>query len=380
MFNIIKRRSTHASKLERWLGPNKCAEFSALHQDWYGPPIALAGVPGEVYCRGGGDFVGNIDAGGFQNYWDYSIKRAKDALHQAFLYNKSQMATGFATLAALQDAAKAGYAQEIFLWCSNGPGTQYANDVWSFSSAPVVGAVGANAPGGTVFNSASTRAGKLRNAGSGKTLTATRGQNISTINGIAMLVCDRLFAVNKTMNSTASEAVTGVATRYQSTTSTDPDWAGGNFVYPRTYTVLPATAHNHTVCQYTDQDGNTGVSFPSVAGRASGAALGADLAQGAWFMPLADGDVGVKAITQIQIDALVASGNIEYVLSHPLYWVISPGALGSDSSTWPAFWTSDGITSAMQLVRVFDDACLYVYVPIVNSLNATNALLTLVEG
>lgn len=122
MFNIIKRRSTHASKLERWLGPNKCAEFSALHKDWYGPPIALAGVPGAVYCRGGGDFVGNIEAGGFQNYWDHMIKRTQNALHQAFLYNKSQMATGFASLTALQDAAKAGYQQSTMAYNNNGAG------------------------------------------------------------------------------------------------------------------------------------------------------------------------------------------------------------------------------------------------------------------
>lgn len=182
------------------------------------------------------------------------------------------------------------------------------------------------------------------------------------------------------MNSTASEAVTGVPLRYQSTTSTDQDWVGGNFVYPRTYNLLPATAHNHTVCQYTDQDGNTAISFPSVAGRSSGQAQAADLATGNWFMPLADGDVGVKALSQIQIDALVASGNIEYVLAHPLYWVISTGSLGSDSSQWPAGWITDGINSAMQLVRVFNDACLYPYVPIQNSLNLTSCHLTLVQG
>lgn len=378
MFNIIKRRSTHASKLERWIGPNKAAELSALHKDWYGPPIALADVPGEVYCRGGGDFVGNIDAGGFQNLWDYSIKRAKDNLHQAFLYNKSQMATGFATLTALQEAAAHGYQQKIVLVAQGIGGSTFGGDSWR-SAAPL-GGLAAAAPGGTVFDRASARASAFRNAGSGKTLTTVDSEiaapGFST--ALPMLICDRLFGVAKTMNTTASEAVTGVPTRYQSTTSTDPDWAGGNFVYPLVTSNLPATAHAHNVCQYTDDAGNTAQSFPSQAGVASLGSNFVDLPTGQWFMSLANGDVGVKEITQLQLSAVVATGAINYILSHPLYWAIA--TITDTSARLPAGFSNNGINSAMNLVRIFDDACLYAYYPYNAASGPGSPVLTVVEG
>lgn len=379
MFNIIRQRSTHAGKLERWIGPNKAAELSALHKDWYGPPIALADVPGEVYCRGGGDFVGNIDAGGFQNLWDYSIKRAKDNLHQAFLYNKSQMATGFATLTALQEAAAHGYQQKIVVIAQGIGGSTFAGDGWS--GAVPVGTGSASAPGGTVYNRASSsRAAPFRNAGSGKSLTTVDCEIAApgSSTAVPILVCDRLFGVAKTMNTTASEAVTGVPTRYQSTTPTDPDWAGGNFVYPLVVSNLPATAHNHNVCQYTDDAGNTAQSFPSQAGVASLGANYVDLPTAQWFMSLASGDVGVRAISQLQLSAVVATGAISYILSHPIYWAIAP--ITDTSGRLPAGFSNNGINSAMNLVRIFDDACLYAYYPYNAASLARNPILTVVEG
>jgi hypothetical protein len=379
MFNIIKRRSTHASKLERWIGPNKAAELSALHKDWYGPPIALADVPGEVYCRGGGDFVGNIDAGGFQNYWDFSIECVNRKLHQAFLYNKSQMATGFATLAALQQAGQNGYLQRINILHTVGGSNSAGYDSWQ-TGVPIGGAAAA-APGGTVYSKSSAHASAFRDAGSGRTLTTVNADFTQTVSPqFSGLICDRLFAVAKTMSSTASEAVTGVPTRYQSTTITDPDWCGGNFCYPYVTSGLPATAHNHTVCQYTDQDGNTAQSFPSQAGVASAAALRVDLPNGVWFLPTDTNDVGVKSISQLQLSAAI-TGGLTYVLSHPLYWVLCPMQQDSGGAVKPQVgFGNNGINSAMQLVRVFNDAALYLYVPINSSGQTLQVLLDVVEG
>jgi hypothetical protein len=378
MFNIIKRRSTHASKLERWLGPNKCAEFSALHKNWYGPPIALAGVPGEVYCRGGGDFVGNIDAGGFSNLWDHYNGLCKKFIRVATREQKRTCGTGFATLQAMIDAAKTGYAQTINLnFFSLVPSiTGLGTDNFNTAQNGVV--VGGAAPSGTVYNGSSKGAKYLRPCQSGKTLTVACANAGASGNQTNMMIADRLFAVAKTMNSTASEAVSGVPTRYQSTTSTDPDWAGGNFVYPLVTTNVPATAHNHNVCQYTDQSGNTGISFPTLAGRASTNAGNMDMASPNWFMPLAEGDTGVLALTQIQIDALVATGAISYVQSHPIAWV--PALNGTSGQAW--LWINNTINSAMQLVRIFDDACLYALAPASagGSSTAIIAEITAVEG
>ena len=54
---------THSDRLERWLGADKVAHVSQAMRDWYGPPIALHGVPGNVLAAKGGDFVGRIRAG-----------------------------------------------------------------------------------------------------------------------------------------------------------------------------------------------------------------------------------------------------------------------------------------------------------------------------
>jgi hypothetical protein len=69
-----------------------------------------------------------------------------------------------------------------------------------------------------------------------------------------------------------------------------------------------------------------------------------------WFMPLATGDTGVMDLNQIQCDALVATGSINFVIGHPLAWMPCPVA--------NMVCTIDGINTAFNLVRVFDDAAI----------------------
>ena len=57
------QQHTHSDRLERWLGRDNVATVSAAMRDWYGPPIALHGVPGNVMVCKGGDFIGRIDRG-----------------------------------------------------------------------------------------------------------------------------------------------------------------------------------------------------------------------------------------------------------------------------------------------------------------------------
>ena len=67
---------THSDRLERWLGPEAVAHVSAAMRDWYGPPIALHGVPGNVMAARGGDFVGKIARGSEASALDRQIGRA----------------------------------------------------------------------------------------------------------------------------------------------------------------------------------------------------------------------------------------------------------------------------------------------------------------
>ena len=79
---LIPRLSTHAGRLERWLGAEETARLSDAVRDWYGPPIPLAGVPGGVYARKGGDFVGPVEGGRFASSFDYARDRLRRAERQ----------------------------------------------------------------------------------------------------------------------------------------------------------------------------------------------------------------------------------------------------------------------------------------------------------
>jgi hypothetical protein len=114
--------------------------------------------------------------------------------------------------------------------------------------------------------------------------------------------------------------------------------------------VLAATAHNWTVCQYTDDAGNTGNSFPSIAGVSACVVGGVDLPAGSWFMGLAAGDVGVKALTQMQCSAAVATGTIDFTVGHPIAFFPCPVA--------NMVCIADGINSAFNLQKIYDNACL----------------------
>jgi hypothetical protein len=78
---------------------------------------------------------------------------------------------------------------------------------------------------------------------------------------------------------------------------------------------------------------------------------GIDLAVGSWFLPLASGDVGVKALTQMQCSAAVATGTIDFVVAHALgmlpVWVANQCCM------------MDNLTTAIdQLSNVYDNACI----------------------
>jgi hypothetical protein len=47
----VSALATHAGQLERWLGRETVEQLSASMRDWYGPPVALAGVPGKVFAH-----------------------------------------------------------------------------------------------------------------------------------------------------------------------------------------------------------------------------------------------------------------------------------------------------------------------------------------
>lgn len=359
-------KSTHSDRLERWLGSDNVARVSAAMLDWYGPPIAVQGVPGAVYAVAGGDFIGHCDAGQFGSGYDRAgdlVRRWRRQLAARVArcgkVHHGQLNAGFASLSDLISEATTGSKRRTFSFNKAGSAGAVGacNSLWGLGNYPPAGANASAAPGGDATTSSTTGAWPFTNPTGGDTQHFTVGYPASSVVGNTLLLYDRLFQVNKTMNSTSAEAVTGVPTRYQSTTSTAAEYIGGNFIFAEVGgTALAATAHDWASCTYTDQ-ASAASTLPTFSGRTSAvvrrldhAVAGSGSENGAWFAPLATGDVGCKALTNIQCSALVATGVVNFVVGHPISWMPCPVV--------NLVCVADGLNTSFNLTQIIDSAAL----------------------
>lgn len=346
--------ATHSGRLERFLGAEQCERMAGAMKDWYGPPIGVANVPGAVYVTRGGDFRGRIAAGQFASLADYYEQRLRRVVRNAMRRQLHTTHAGFSSLSDLISEATAGGKKRDFLFQKAGSTGVVggSNSLWGLGNYPAAGANAANAPGGEAPTDATTGAHPFSNPTGGDTQHLVGARISSSVANQTILLYDRIFQVNKTMNSNATEAVTGVPTRYQSTTAGAQDYIGGNFMFPEVGgTVLAAGAHNWNVMKYTNQAGTTGQSAPSTAGVSAAPVRRIDLAVPQWFMPLVAGDSGVAAISQMQYDtSAIATGVINWVIGHPIAFIPIVNANNLEAL--------DGIMTAFNLTRIFDDAAL----------------------
>ena len=376
----MRNAPVHSGRLERWLGAEAIERVSFAMKDFYAP-IALKGVPGRVYVAPGGDFYGDLRAG-----WEMSAadrlfdiaQRLKRGMRRVNAQQGSQLNAGFASLAALLSEARGGQLHVIpynkvgHTHVGNATHTQFY-----VAGSPTANAGASPAPGGDACNSATQGAAPFDNAASGNTqhLLSVEFNGAGNQTLFSYMLYDRIFQVAKTMNSNATESVTGVPTRYQSNTRGDPDFAGGNFLFIEVRTSLTAGAHNHDVVQYRNQAGTDAQSAPSMAGISACVANRLDHPLNRWFMPLAAGDDGIADLHQMQYTtSLIATGSMAYSIGHPLAWV--PSVVGNMACQL------DGLNTSFNLVRIFDDACLATLSVIVSSVNsvAANMLINTVEG
>jgi len=356
-------KATNSQHLEKWLGVEAVERASHSMRDFYFP-IPLAGVPGNVYAMPGGDFAGKILTSGECSSVDRlgeSLKREKK--YRQFRIAKSRKQLGaFASADAVYAAMTGGKAQ-YFYYAKTGVAASAiggAMDLWTRTSNPPAGAAAAAVPGGTVPTSASTGAIPYVNPASAGTGHFIMAEPMSTVINMNLLLYDRIFAAAINPNSTLNQAVTGVPTRYASTTPSSLSYAGGNFMFPANpTTVLAATAHNYVLggsgnggCTYTDQDGNVGANLPLLAGISACPVGQIDIVVNApgWFMPLASGDFGLTAITKMELSAAVATGTMDIVMGHPI--AIFPH--------WAAqlVCIRDGLRGAFNLAHIEDGACM----------------------
>jgi hypothetical protein len=342
----------HSQRLERWLGTEKIEQLSRNFRHWYGPPVNLTDVPGSVWVTKGGDFVGDFDRG-----FAVSAVEALDAWVKRFWREAGRVQHGYAAagFTSISDAlarASGGYGQLLHGGIQKGTAsstTGNSTSAWALTGSPAAGAAASAAPGGRIPTKATTGAMAFNNPAGSDTLHLTGADMASSVVNNSLMLYDRIFDVAKTMNSTATEAVTGVPTRYQSTTAATDDYIGGNFLFVETQTALAATAHNWTVCTYLDQ-ANAASTLPSVAGISAAAAQRLDMPLNTWFCPLESGDAGIKALTQMQCSAAVATGAINFVIGHPIGVMMFPIAA--------ALLPFDWLTNRRQAPRIFSDACL----------------------
>jgi hypothetical protein len=352
-------KAIHASKLERWLGAEKIASLQSNMAGWYGPPINLGDVPGSVWITGDGDFIGDFGRGDFASALDAlrdHLKKFWARVEREPAFKQHVLGAGFTSISDALARASSGNSQLLHgTIAKTGPTgvSGVASTLWRVGPQPAAGVTPPAAPGGAAPTKATAGAMVFNNPASGTLHLVGANFSASVVNNSVMLY-DRIFHVAKTMNSNAAEVVTGVPTRYQSTTIGQPDYAGGNFLFIEVGgTALAATAHNWTTCTYTDQDGNTGATLPSVTGNSGAIVDRFDMPANQWFCPLAAGDTGIKALTQMQCSAAVATGAINFVIGHPIEIMSFPVI----NSLLPFDW----LTNRNQAPRIFNDACLALF-------------------
>jgi hypothetical protein len=322
----------------------------------YFKPIPVTGVDGKVFATKDGDFVGYLNDGSFMSLYERQYDRTVAAckkLWKAMGKRKhGEFHAGFSSLSDLISEATVGAKRREFMMTKTGATgvVGVTNTLWYAAGQPTAGATAASVPGGTAHTDADTGAFAFTNPTGGDTQHFVSSFMCASVGAQTLLMYDRIFAAEINYNSAAAQAVTGVPTRYQSTTAGAADSAENNFLFFEIRVVLAATAHNFTPCTYTDQSGNAGATLPSLTGNSSGIANRLDHPAQQFFAPLASGDSGVKALTQVQLSAAVATGNGAAVIGHPLVFMPLPLA--------NLFTMRDGVSSGFNLSRVFDDACI----------------------
>lgn len=346
-------QATHANRLDRWLGAGQTEHYSRMFRTWYGPPVPLAGVPGAVFVTAGGDFVGPVRGGGFASLLDWIDQRQRRAWRN-FTRRSRNTLHGFSSLSDLiSEATTGGKAQDLMFSKAPTTGTTVGNAVsaWAFGNLPVSGGTGGTSGTGRVPTRATTGALGQTNAAGGDTLHLTTWTAQATSVSSLMLV-DRLWDMTYNHASSTSTAIDSAnrPTRYQTAAL-----APGNFISGEITTALSATAHNLTIT-YVDDAGNTAEAATAYAAPVSAVAGRSPTVAGQWFVPLNSPDLGARYLTNIAQSTITSvTGTTNWWIGHPIAMMPFPVA--------NVPFVLDGINSAFNLARIYDDACLFFYTP-----------------
>ncbi len=338
-------RNTHSNRLERWLGTELVEQISRNTAGWYGPPLAIAGVPGKVYAAGDGDFVGPLDGGYFGSLMDYTRDKYRSAYRRWAKRQASTVNMGFTSLSDLISEATTGGKRQDFFFTKTGTGAVAGRhySLWNLASLPAAGGAPAARPGGAVPTNATTGSFQQVDGAGSDTLHITTVQALGTTGPTSLMLYDRTFHAGSINHATlTAQSITGVPTRYATTTSP------GVFAFLEVVTALNAVAHT-AVLQYTDQDGNAAENTASLTIIISSVIT--QIPHFPWFLPLNAGDTGLRTMTNLTFSSAGSpSGTSNLVMGKP--YCICPCPIAQ------SMVVLDGINSAFNLPEVLDGACV----------------------
>lgn len=364
---------TPESRIERWLGAELARQMSDSFRDWVGPPVGIVGVPGGVALGRGGEYVGPIKGGQFACLADFSEQRLRRIMRNFSRSQLSRLNAGFSSLSDLiSEATTGGKGQNLLFSKAATTATTVGNAFVARNVGTLPAARGVGGTSGTGVKCTRSTTGALRqaNAGSGDQLHLTTAtMQASAVSSLLLFDC--LWDMTYNHASATSTAVdsSNRPDRYQTA-----DLAPGNFISSEITTALSATAHTITVT-YVDQDGNTAEAAAAYSAAVSAVAGRTNSPAGTWFVTLNSPDTGAIYVTNIaQSTTASVTGVSTFFIGQPLVLVPMPTA------NVPFIY--DGINSAFNLVRIYDDACLSFMTPAIATTGSItyNGLLRVVSG
>ncbi len=334
--------------VSRWLGDEITQKLVTGMERWYGPPIPVA-HSGRIAVTKGGHFVGRLPKGRFSNLIDFTIERAALAMRRSVRKSRGKLYAGFSSLSDLISEATAGGKAQMLSWVKAGTAgiAGRSNSLWNVASVPPAGGVGGTTGTGRPCLRTTTGAMIQQNATGGDQLHVTTVPSyMASVAGQVLLMYDRLWDMTHTMTVDPRAVDTANPPgRYQTAAL-----APGNFLSGEVTTVLPAATPT-IAFTYVDQDGNAAQVGPTLSTIASAAAVNTiPFTLPNWFYPINGDDTGIQSITNVDLSAAMASGVVNWFIGHPL--IFMPVGLANTPLI------IDGINSAFNLARVFDDACL----------------------
>lgn len=160
--------------------------------------------------------------------------------------------------------------------------------------------------------------------------------------GGTLILYDRIFHIgNLSGTSTADQTIQGASPSPALTRDTE---GVGNFMFYEIYSAIGSTSTTLTVT-YTNTANASKTATVNIGG------TGFNGAQRAQFIPLASGDVGVKAVEKVKLTATTGiAGNFGFVIGNPIAYLINSGG---GSGSWRDF--STGLPS---IPEIPSNACL----------------------